>query len=532
MKKWITLVTSLLKVSLRLPAKSRGVGLKILGAFFVIPMVFGYFWLLTAIRGLAKPEVTLVFGAVLSQVMVLFFAITQVIATLFFADDLQLLLPLPYKPGQMMAAKCFVVLASEYLVQLLFFVPPALVYSAGVPTTVAFWLTFAVAFLVSPILPLTIATLLVFIMQRLGLARRLRDFWSVFASGLCMAFFVWFQLSMSETAGPDQIGRIALKLVSIERYVPSVRWSVRAMAEAGHLSGSAFLVLTVLFAAALGVFIFRMSQRLYYRGVLMTRGGVETDHAKSLSAQKPTPVRGLKLALFIREWQLFWRTPFWISGCFVPAFMIGIIMVVPLFRTIRFGETFSWKQTEACLVALGLALGITGMGSMNNLAVTVLSREGRKFWISRTIPAPPEAQIRAKFIAAQAILALALLPSIIAYLLILRLPAFYAVLSFLLGFLGVGMGQAFAIGLDLRTPHLAWDNPQEAIRRGLSGLGSGFLTSLVMTVGVVIAAIMIHEHAGPLRTAVVALIFVGGCRQLAYRSLLRRARRLYERIEV
>lgn len=532
MRKWITLTTTLLRVSLRLPAKNRGTGLKILGAFFLIPMILGYFWLLIAIRGLAKPEITLVFGAVLSQVMVLFFAITQVIATLFFADDLQLLLPLPYKPGQMMAAKCFVVLLSEYLVQLLFFIPPALVYSFSTQTTVAFWLTFAVVFLISPVLPLAIATLLVFTMQRLGLGRRLRDLWSVVASGLCMAFFVWFQLSMSETAGPGQIGRIALKLVSIERYVPPVRWSVRAMAEAGQLAGTGFLALAVLFAAALGVLLFRMAQKLYYRGVLASGSSGAEEQSKSVAARKPAPVHSIQRALFIREWRLFWRMPFWISGCFVPAFMIGIVMVVPLFRTIRLGETFSWKQTEACLVALGLALGITGMGSMNNLAVTVLSREGRKFWISRTIPASPDAQIRAKFLAAQAILALALAPSVIAYLLILRLPLFYAALSFVLGFLGAGMGQAFAIGLDMRAPHLAWDNPQEALRRGLSGLGSGFLTTLVMSVGVAIAAFMVATHAGPVRTAAVALIFVGGFRYLAYRSLLRSARRLYDQIEV
>lgn len=530
MKKMMPLILTLLKVSVRLPARNRGIGLKVLGMLCLIPMVYGYFALLFSAYSPNRPETPLIFGVVLSQVMVLFFAITQIISTLFLAADLQLLLPLPYKPGQMMAAKTLVVLAGEYLIQMLFYIPPVLVYGLRAHPSFFFWPTFVVVFLVSPVLPLALAMVLVFLLQRLGLGRRLRDFWTVVASGLCMGFFVWFQLSMSETAGPGQITRMALKLLAVERFVPPIQWSVRAMVQAGRPSGALFLCAAVFFAALLGFFVFRLAQGLYYRGVLVS-GGAPAGRLRPTAPRKPGRVRSAGRALFAREWALFWRTPFWVSGCFVPALMIGIVMVVPLFRTVRFGETFAWSPREACFAALGLALGITAIGSMNNIAVTVLSREGRKFWISGVIPVSPADQIKAKFAATQAILGLSLLPSIGAALLVLRLPVFYAVVAVTTGLLGAGLGQVFAIGLDISAPHLVWENPQEALRRGLSGMGSGCLTTLAMVVGVAIAAALVALRVKPAFIALAALAFVGIGRHLALRALLRNARRCYDRIE-
>lgn len=531
MKKWLTLAVTLLKISLRLPLNRRGTGLKVLGMLCIIPMVAGYFWLLQSMYNTARPADILVFGVALGQVMVLFFAITQVIATLFFASDLQLLLPLPYTPGQVMAAKCFVVLVSEYLVQMLFFVPPALVYSFRADPGVLFWPAFLAVFLTLPVLPLSIATLLVFLLQRLGLGRRVRDLWTIMASSLCMAFFVWFQLSLSEKAEPGQIGRIALKLVFIERFVPPIRWSAKAMAEVGRWSGLGYLAIALIFAGVLGTVLFLLAQRLYYQGVLLSHSSGRPD-SPGRRARRPERVHGVQAALFAREWRLFWRMPFWVSGCFVPALMIGVVMTVPMFRTMTLREAASWKANEACLVALGLAVGVAIIGSMNNIAVTALTREGRKYWISRTIPASPGAQVRAKLLVTQAILGLSLVPSVGAALLALRLPVFYAISSVLTGLFGAGIGQAFSIGLDLSAPHLAWDNPQEALRRGLSGLGSGCLTTVVMVVGGLLVSVLALLRVGPALTALFTLAFVIGGYLLAYRALMRSAARYYDRIEV
>ncbi|MDZ4131949.1 MAG: hypothetical protein U1E11_02325, partial [Dethiobacteria bacterium] len=157
------------------------IGIAALILFSLGPVFFLYLRLLQGAyqvtAELGQPEVVLATGLMISAMLVLFFGLTMVMSVFFFSRDLSILVPLPLQPGTIMGSKFAVIIVYEYLTIAPFLIPALWVYGSGSGSGAdpLYWFISLLVFLLTPIIPLGVATLFILVLISLTNLSRKRD---------------------------------------------------------------------------------------------------------------------------------------------------------------------------------------------------------------------------------------------------------------------------------------------------------------------------------------------------------------------
>jgi ABC-2 type transport system permease protein len=218
-----------------------------------------------------------------------------------------------------------------------------------------------------------------------------------------------------------------------------------------------FLTFTVVALIALAVMVW-VAEKLFYGGAV---GGEESRRSgKVLSraelAKETEQARTPLWALFMREVKLLNRTPAFLMAALMPIIIMPAMMAFSLFQDQELGNVVAKAPSIAAspLVPLFGVGAILFLNSIANVGATAVSREGRHFWISRSLPVAPRVQAQAKMLHGLVFSTINILMVLgaMAYLgLLSPLTVVYLVLG---GFLSsVATGYA-AIMVDLIRPNL------------------------------------------------------------------------------
>jgi ABC-2 type transport system permease protein len=125
----------------------------------------------------------------------------------------------------------------------------------------------------------------------------------------------------------------------------------------------------------------------------------------------------------------------------------------------------------------GLLLGmlvvaalIAGLGSLNTLASTSVSREGKHLWLSRSLPVSPSQQVMAKLAHAALGSLISAVPVSVTFALVIAPGAEYVLGAVLLGIVFGATPQILGLLFDLWRPFLTWTNPQHAVKNNLNAI--------------------------------------------------------------
>ncbi len=452
------------------------------------PTLYGYLGLIRSFYGMLQPlgqqHLILTFGFLAGQVFVLIFGIYYVVSAFYFSKDLDTLIPLPLKPFQVMFSKFAVILVNEYLT-IAFFVLPVLVYYGILSKAgLVYWLYALVVYVLLPVIPLAVVSLLVIGMMRAVNLSRKKDALIIVGSLVLIVAAFGLQYFMNRTAGAEPDPKAIIQLLAspdglIQRigavFPPSI-WATKALA--GGLSARGFSNLVIFISVSLAIFygILLVSEKLFYRGLIGI--GEISARKKTLSkegmwrqvASGRRPVR----AIFAREWRIMNRTPiFLLNG-------VLVVIIVPLLLVIM-AQTGSGRGDNVVLlrlmtsakpiyVILATACFMTICSCLNGTSSSTFSREGGQFWLSKVIPATAKEQVIAKFIHSYFIALLGIIVASGVAIFVAHLKFVVFAGAFLIS---VAVGVVLtAIGMiiDLARPLLDWTNPQKAIKQNLNVL--------------------------------------------------------------
>ena len=414
-----------------------------------------------------------------TQVLALFMGLFTLISLFYFSNDLGTLVPLPLKEKAILASKFSIANITEYLPALFIVIPAMVAYNQYVPLGAVGWISAIVVFLLLPVVPLSIAGIIVVTLMR-GLNRRHRDIMIVLSSLLLLAVIMYvqfaFQSAVINDVNIDDILQNRVDLVRLlgSAFPPSV-WATRAISRAGESEG--FLSLTyLLFSSAIGFWAFlSVGQRVFYGGLI---GGAEHERknvafTEKVLSQRATSSPVLK-ALFLREWRLFLRVPIWVLNGFIGVILFPVMAFLPAFTGGQgLHELANWaKSTPNGLVASTLIFAgmIATLGSLNTLASTSISREGKHLWISRILPVQPRLQVIAKLMHAGLASLIIAVPISGLYYYLFTPHIIYVLAAALLGILVGAMPQLLGMLFDIWHPFLTWTNPQHAVKNNLNAV--------------------------------------------------------------
>jgi ABC-2 type transport system permease protein len=452
-----------------------------------------------------NPQIVLVMAFLGLQLFLLITGIFYMIGVFYYSKDLSALAPLPLKPWQVMGAKFAVVMVYEYLMALPILLPPILIYGIGLNEGFFYWLKAVLLILVSPALPMLLASLLAVVLMRFINIGRRKDMLAVaggtFVTVAVLALNLMTQRFASSTNDPSALTRLiadqAQFINSISLAFPPSAWATFALAQNG-LNSFFYLLLYIALSAALLGLLFCLANKFYYKSALLIdevsrKGKPEgSKRGRLITDEAAGPVR----AVFMRELKMLLRTPAFAMNCLIGSLIIPIIIPITLVQGSQAAGIIDLVRNPAnsLEVTLGAAALMMFSAMINVTASTALSREGKAFWMSKMIPVSPQRQVYAKFLLSMAVVCLGLVLSAILLVFFLQLDIYWCILALMLSLLGAIPITIVNMLPDLIKPKLAWTNPYEAVKQNLNVLFSMMAACVLVGFEVLVVLLMVLVH--------------------------------------
>lgn len=464
-------------------------------AFFplIVMFIVAYIGLYMGLEPLGQAHLVLTIALTGGQLLCLIFGVLYVISVFYFSQDLRLLIPLPLRPGEIALSKLMSILLGEYLT-----IAPVVLPALGVYGVLAdvgpLYIPFAVLiYLMLPVVPLVLSALFSLLLMRITALRRNRDLFRVFGAlvgvglAIVIQFVGRFQQGGLRVEDVQRFVEAQQPLVQgVARWLVTSTWGTQALQAGSPALGiPPFLLFTGIVAVSLGLLV-AGAERFFLGGLL---GGDEVASSgrqvsRSELAERTGKEQSPLRALFLREVRLLNRNPtFLMSGVITPL-LIPLFIAIPLatggllVEGIDFSAGADLPWTPAVLLGILFLLNSTSV-----IPSSAISREGRWFWISQSLPVAPRVQIHAKLLHSVLFSLLNLLVmGVVTVWLGLGTLRNLAVL--LTGGLLVSVISGYSgLLIDVLKPSLAWTDPQQAMKGNINSF-------LAMLINLAIVAVL------------------------------------------
>jgi ABC-2 type transport system permease protein len=464
-------------------------------------MAVWFMWALTEqlfLGGLAfgQPHLALVTGTLMVSILSLFFGFFYVLSAFYFGNDLPLLLPLPLRSWEILVAKLGVILTGQYVLNALFLLPMGIRYGLLAQTGLGYVLSAIVVFLVLPVIPLVIASILAVLLMRFVNLSRYKDKLTLIGGILLLVVVLGSTYWMQESFGTDDPTALMEQLLSqadglivaVGRVFPPSVWAAQAMAY-GHNPQGWLNLLYLVLCGILGLAIlYLLGEKVFMQGVIAgLEGSRGTGKRKRLGANQEAG--NLFVTLVSIERKLFLRDPNFALNGLVGYVLLPVMALLPLFgqnleknpfATLNLGEI------NSLLIIGGIALFFMIMTSFSMIPSTTFSREGRYLWIIRSLPLSISQIIGARVVAAQVVNTIGCLLGLVPIAYFFGWGVLEVVFGTVFGILLASVVAFLLALLDLSRPMLDWVNPVKAVKSNLNAiigtfgsLALGFLLGLL-----------------------------------------------------
>ncbi|OLS02990.1 putative ABC transporter permease subunit [Tissierella creatinophila] len=473
--------------------------LSILPTYFIL--VKGLGGIYDIYNEIGQKSMFLLSGFLASQVMVFLFGLIYVMSKYYFSNDLAQLVPLPIKPSYIIGSKFMTLMISEYLTSLPIILPFIFIYGIKGGEGVLYWIYSILLVITVPVIPLVLSSILIMIFMKYTNIGRRKDLIRTISAVVFILLMVYAQFKINAITqkalmeGEDFLINLVkdsnLLVKNLGLTFPPSIWASLSLSNYLNITGLVYLLIFVGAGVLSFIIMIYLSESLFFDGLI---GNIEVSASKGRAGRK-TSIKDITkqtkpyIALAKKEIIMLFKTPIYLLNSIGGVIMIPIILVM---STISNGDEFmeivtifiKTKPELITLVGIGF---IVSLGMLNSVGSTTFSREGKNFWIQRTLPIKVSDQIVGRVLASIAIQILGLIAMITSLLFTIKLDMKAIILISTLGLLGSIPMTEIGMIIDITRPLLTWTNPQQAMKQNLNVLiGMGICTLYVGGIGYLI----------------------------------------------
>lgn len=469
--------------------------LKKVGQWVLIALLVVYLWGIVSFLSYAIVEQFINFGQptlllylimTLSPVVTLYFSILSTPGIFYFSKDVKDYLILPIHPWEIVAAK-FVSAYLYTLISMVFLLGPIFViYLVKVAPGIISLLFTVLSFMTIPLIPLSIALLVVILLMRFVPFFKNKDLFMYLTFGLVFIPIFIFSFSMSSMGeNPEAIQQIMESLLAMDnqafRYInlflPTSSWMTNGIVNQNFLP----ILLSILVSLGVAILVIFTSQSLYFEGVLSTSDS--SSKKKRLhqgEKAKETKSQSIPKSIMVADFKTILRTPSFAINYYSAIFIVPIVSMVPLFlngmplNTLdgilgvsyyyhTFFDALAPLQQLSLPLSFGVAVGLF-LGNMDASANTAISREARNLKMYLTFPIKLSDMVKGK--AYLSMINSVFMPSILTLaFVILTKPKFITLVLLILGLVeGIVLITHISLFADVYSPSLNWETEQQAAK--------------------------------------------------------------------
>lgn len=447
---------------------------------FRVLATVGQQWLLPALALLMT---------MIGTVMLGFF---QILAQLYFDKDVQLMAYLPVRSETVLMAKTTEIYVSELGMSALILLPSFILCGVHAGAGLGYWLTAAMVTLAAPVLPMALMMLLSTGLARISSFVRHKDA-LMMACTLVLVFIVMgLEMTVTSRIPEDADAAFFLRLIldreallnQVVGALPPARWAIEALR--GQASSLLLLIGTSL--TAIGLTMALVGPRYLSIALNQQEKGGRRNALRmdKISYSASSQV----MSLYRLEMRTLLRTPVYAFNGVYGSLVMPLVMAFMLVMSQTTGEMAEiaamipkFRQMisipdQALIVAALMSL----CSFMNPAAATAVSREGKRFAHTRTLPVAPRTLLQAKLLMGLTTSSLSCIAGGVIAGVFLRANGWLLLAGFVIALL-ITLGEtAVSLAWDASHPVLDWPNETYAIKQNnnvLITMLTGFVSVLL-----------------------------------------------------
>lgn len=501
MKKLISLTRILIK-STSIFDTGKGKFSKFLLPLLVITFIpfaamFGYFTSIAydGLVAIHQEGALLAFALGITSVFIFFFGVFHTLGSFYYSEDINILLPMPFKPQHILVSKFLVLLIYEYLTELILLAPVLVVFGFKSKAGVAYIIMAIIIYLMLPLIALIMSSVIVMVIMRFTNVgkhkERLRYIGGILALFMALGMNFLFQ---SRVQNIEDEGAIITMFAEgnnsfvslISRIFPGTKFAANALAAPSTLEGIWMLLLFMAICCASLIVFMYLGKAIYFIGVQgMSEVSAKRKKLDQEKMHRHTTQKSPISSLMRRDIHVLMRSPVYFMNCVLMTVLMPVIMVV-MFILIPTSDpevemimNFLTQKDAMGQVLAGIISFITVMAGLNSITPTAFSRDGKSAYVLKYIPASMNRIVYAKVLVGIVFSIISALICSIGFV-FLNISLTVIIAGFVIGLLGVLLINQTGMVFDLLNPKLNWDNEQQAVKQNFNVL---FNMVVMMVIG-------------------------------------------------
>ncbi|MEH7537278.1 ABC transporter permease [Bacillus toyonensis] len=446
------------------------------------------------------PGMIIAMGLAIASIWVFLMSITNILTVFYYSNDIEMLLPLPLKPAQIISAKFLTVLITQYVMSSFILLPIFITYGLKSDAFITYYIYMIFIYLLFPIVPLVLASLLMTVIMRYTNIAKNKDRGNIFIGIVSILFIVGINVFMQwrnksafsgDGAAEYLVNNQSSLIVQMTNYFPTTYFGAVALVASANWKGPLYVMIFALISFVFFVLFYYIAERTYLKGVI----GLSTSTAKKevISAEglQKSTVQSSHLKAYVKkEFKTLFRTPQFFLNCIVQTFVMPIMLFFILFvqdGNLKFiTEYINNPETTGFAIGVGLCASLFLMGS-NVIATTSFSRDGSSWFVNRYLPVKASDIFFAKAITAWLINVIILAVFGITMAVVAGISPVFMILWFLLSANGLLLINLIGTRWDAQTADIHWDTEQKLFKSRYTTLWNflaNILIALIIVAGV------------------------------------------------
>ena len=375
--------------------------------FWILLIIFlGVSWLsyeiIYNLVGVGKTEIFLNGYILFLQVLFLMQGIMVCTNIFYFSKDIENILPMPFKPYELLVAKFNTLLSMLYGTEFIFGLIPLIIYGIYANVGIIYFINLAIMLIAFPIFwALVISVIMMLIMNILKVIKN-RDLMQIIVSTVLILLIIFFlnfefknvfenrEVEKTETEQIQVLDDFNNKIIEINKYFLIIN-PISGILKNNSVILNYFKII-IFNTSAFCIFIL-LGKKIYLKQLLKNSFYVKNKISSNIDLNRKC--KKSNFSYIKKEIKLLIKNPIFFMQCIYPIILSTIMCAVLIFGFVpKVRELFSMEEYKEHLQnlkfdfeAVCIMLGLTQIiGLLNYSSVTAFSREGKDAWVIKNIP--------------------------------------------------------------------------------------------------------------------------------------------------
>ena len=430
------------------------------------------------------------------------FGVLSIINIFYFNKDSEQLLHMPIKSSELLMAKFFTSIISEYLLLAMFVFPIFIGVGVGTDADILYYVYTAIICLFMPIIPSVIISIFLMLTNKFFDFSRRKDLFMYVTTGLILIFsFAYsYGLQFLLESGNDLstlVNGDNSSYIKISKYIfPFFNSAVYSLNNYREFIGVASIISFVGFNFLALVIMYYLGEKLYIKALTNTKGNQSKRY--NIANDYKYSKNGVMAELIKKEWITIKRTPIFMLNIVVSNLIMPLFLGAALVTTViqqgtgaldAITDTIDFNNGAILLVAGG---ALVFFACMNGASSSAISREGSNAKFMKQIPVSLKKQLDAKVYFSMIIDMVVILFIEGMLMFVVKAPLYFWGMLAVINALILLINNYVCLILDLRSPKLDWSEESEAVKQNLNVFW-GMIVSLALSGAIIGSGLIILD---------------------------------------